>query len=71
VPTTAGIFAEPYECGLADADAPFLHEIVGRVGVMLALTYAADPYSDDLDRQLRDALRDGRVLFGWVPLSRR
>jgi hypothetical protein len=62
---------DSYECGLADADAPFLHEIVGQGGVMLALTYAADPYSDDLARQLRDASRDGRVLFGWVPLSRR
>ena len=39
---------------------------------MLAVTYVADPSSDeDLARQLRDALRAGRVLLGWVPLSRR
>ena len=40
---------------------------------MLAVTYVADPSSEDEDlaRQFRDALRAGRVLLGWVPLSKR
>ena len=62
---------DSYECGIPDANAPFLHEIVGQGGVMLASTYAADPYSDGLAHQLRAALHGGRVLFGWVPLSER
>ena len=63
--------ADAYECGLTEADGLFPSEIVSQGGVMLAVTYVADPHSDDLARQFRDALRGGRVLFGWVPLSRR
>jgi len=36
---------------------------------MLAVTYAADPSSDDLAPQFRDALRDARLLCGWVALE--
>ncbi len=62
---------DAYECGLTEADGLFPSEIVSQGGIMLAVTYVADPYSDDLARQVRDALRDGRVLLGWVPLSSR
>ncbi len=62
---------DSYECGLTEADAPFPREIFDQGGIMLAVTSVADPYSGDLARQLRAALRDGRVLFGWLPLSKR
>ena len=50
--------ADAYECGLTEADGPFPSEIVSQGGIMLAVTYVADPHSDDLARQFRDALRD-------------
>lgn len=65
--------ADAYECGLTEADGLFPSEIVSQGGIMLAVTYVADPSSEDEDlaRQFRDALRGGRVLLGWIPLSRR
>lgn len=61
--------SDAYECALTESDAPFAREIADQSGIMLAVTYAADPSSDYLARQFRDALRDGRLLCGWVTLE--
>ena len=45
----------------------FAEEISSQRDIMLAVTYAADPDSDDdLARQFHEALCTGRVLCGWM-----
>jgi len=61
--------SDTYQCALTESDAPFAREIADQGGIMLAVTYAVDPSSEDLGRQLRDALRDKRLLCGWVALE--
>jgi hypothetical protein len=64
--------SDAYECALTAGDVRFAEEISSQRGIMLAVTYAADPYSDDdLARQFHEALRAGCVLCGWVSLSGR
>ena len=54
------------ECAFTGGDAPFAREIADQSGIMLAVTCAANPSSDHLARQFRDA----RLLCGWVAPSR-
>ena len=62
--------SDAYECALTASDTRFAEEISSQRGIMLAVTYAADPDSDDdLVSQVQDALRTGRMLCGWVSLS--
>jgi hypothetical protein len=62
--------SDAYECALTASDVLFAEEISSQRDIMLAVTYAADPDSDDdLARQFHEALRTGRVLCGWVSLS--
>jgi hypothetical protein len=63
--------SDAYECELAEAIPPFAHEIAGQRGVLLAVTYAADPLLRRGGPSVPRALRDRRVLCGWVPLSAR
>ena len=58
-----------YECRFAKGDEPFPREIVSQAGILLAITHSVDPSADDMKHQFIAALRDGRMLCGWVPLS--
>jgi hypothetical protein len=65
--------SDTYTCGLTANDASFAREIADQRGILLAATYDVDPDAGDVDltRQFQSALRDGRLLCGWVPLSAR
>lgn len=50
-------------------DDPFRRQITGQGGIMLAVTHVADPAATDgLARQITSAMREGRMLCGWVAL---
>jgi hypothetical protein len=51
------------------ADDPFRREITSQGGIMLAVTHIVDPAADDgLGREIASAMREGRMLCGWVAL---
>ena len=61
-----------YEADLDAQDAaggPFRREITSQGGIMLNVTHVVDPAADDLARQFRDAMRERRMLCGWVALE--
>jgi hypothetical protein len=49
----------------------FRREITGQGGIMLAVSHYVDPSdSSGLAGQFTDAMREGRMLCGWVALTR-
>jgi hypothetical protein len=60
---------DDYECRLATDDEPFAREITAQGGIMLAISQAVDPFARDLTQQFISVLSDGRMLWGWVPLT--
>jgi hypothetical protein len=59
-----------YECGLTTEHGTFRRLITEQGGIMLGVTQAVNPDADNLPAQFHRALREGRVLRGWVTLSR-
>ena len=52
-----------------DGTDPFRREITGQGGILLAVTHVVDPAADDgLARAITTAMREGRMLCGWVAL---
>ena len=48
----------------------FRREITGQGGILLAISHVVDPGADDgLARQITSAMREGRMLCGWVALQ--
>ncbi len=61
-----------YECDLDaenDGTDPFRREITSQSGIMLAVTHVVDPAAAQVTRLVLDAMRDGRMLCGWVALT--
>lgn len=52
-----------------DGTGPFRREITSQGGIMLAVTHVVDPAAGDLARQLASAMRESRMLCGWVALA--
>ncbi|SRR6266568_1186088 len=52
-----------------DGGDPFRREITGQGGILLAVTHVVDPAATDgLARQITSAMREDRMLCGWVAL---
>jgi hypothetical protein len=48
---------------------PFRREITGQGGILLAVTHVVDPAAGDgLASAITGAMREGRMLCGWVAL---